>query len=60
MLDSKGFASATHAAHYFIGDQENIVAPADFRDALDVPVGRRNRTERGSHDRLKDESSDIL
>jgi len=60
MVDSKGFAGSTHAAHYFIGDEQDIVAAAYFRDPLDITVGWRDSAERGSHHRLKNEGSDIL
>src|SRR4029077_16730309 len=60
MVDSKGLACSTHATHHFVGNKENLVAPAYFRDALDITVGGRDSAERGSHHRLKNEGSDIL
>ena len=60
MVDRKGLAGATHTAHYLVGNKQNIVALADFRDALDITVGWRDSSERGSYDRLKNEGSDIL
>ena len=60
MVDRKGLARSAHATHYFVGNQEDIVTPADFRDPLDITVRWRDCAESGSDDRLKDESSDIL
>ena len=60
MVDSKGLASSAHATHYFVGNQEDIVAPANFRDPLGITVGWRDSSESGSHHRLENESSDIL
>ena len=60
MVDGKGLARSAHATHHFVGNQENLVAPAYFRDPLDITVGWRDSAERGSHHRLKNEGSDIL
>ena len=60
MVDCKGLARSAHATHYFVGNQEDVVTPADFRDPLDITVGWSDCAESGSDDRLKDESSNIL
>jgi len=58
MLDREGLSGAAHAGHDFVGYEEDVVLAANFRDALHVTVGRSGSAERGSDDRLENESGD--
>lgn len=53
VLDSEWLSSSAHTGHHFISDQQNAATPADFGDALRVPVRRSHSAERGADDRLE-------
>ena len=50
---AKGFPVRPHAGHDFVGDQQNFIFAADFRDARDVAVAGHSGSQRGADDRLK-------
>src|SRR5437588_745933 len=54
MLDGEGFSGATHAAHDFVGDEQNPAAPANFRNAHRIAIGGNSGTESRAHDRFED------
>jgi hypothetical protein len=58
VLDREWFAGATHAAHDFVGDEENAALTTDFGDTLGIAVRWDGCTERGADDGLKDERGD--
>ncbi len=51
-------AGAAHAAHDFIGDEQDAVPVADIAHALEVARRGRDRAAGGAHHRLGDESDD--
>ena len=57
VLDGEGFSCAAHAAHDFVGDQENAAVAADCGDALGVAVRRYGGAESCANYGLEDESS---
>ncbi len=60
MLDGERSSGAAHAGHDFVGDQENAVVAANFRDARGVAFRRRGSTESRAGDWLKDKSGGVL
>ncbi len=58
MLAGEGLAGAAHAAHDFVGDEQDAVLAADFGDARGVPLDRGNSPERGADDGFEDERGD--
>jgi len=60
VLDGKGFSGAAHAGHDFVGDQENSVLAADFRDARGVALRRRRSAKRRANDRFENESGGFI
>ncbi len=59
VLRSKRLSGTAHAGHNFVGDQENTVLAADFRDARGVTFGRHGGAESGADDRFKDKSGGL-
>ena len=53
MLNGERFSGAAHAGHDFIGNQQDFIFAADFRDARDVTIGGHGSAEGGANDRLK-------
>src|SRR6202011_2401242 len=43
--------------HDFVGNQQDAMAAANFRDLLQISRRRNNRAQRGAADRLEDEPS---
>src|ERR1700744_5131358 len=60
VLHREWLSRPAHAAHDLIGDEEDVVAAADFGDTSHVAVGRSGGTERGANDWLEDEGRDGL
>jgi predicted metalloprotease with PDZ domain len=58
MLAGERFSGAAHAGHHFIGNKEDAVTSADFRDAVSVSVDGGRCAECGADDGLEDESGD--
>lgn len=58
MLDSEWFSSTTHAGHDFVGDEENSMTAADFRDAFCIAVGRNGCSECCADHRFENEGGD--
>src|SRR6266849_4561991 len=56
VLNGERLSGAAHAAHNFVGDQENAAAAADFSDALGVAFWRNGGAERRAGDGLEEES----
>src|SRR3989454_2227832 len=56
VLTSEWFSCAAHAAHNFVGNQENSILAADFRDASGVSLRRHSGTESRANNRLKNKS----
>ena len=52
-------ASAAHAGHHFVRDQENTVFTANARDSLQIIAARNRGAQRRSADWLKDEGRDL-
>src|ERR1700686_4553327 len=59
MLERKISASASHAGHHFIGDQEHAMAAADFRDRLHVAWRWRDCSQSRAAHWFKDEGRDF-
>src|SRR5450755_231721 len=57
MFDGEIPSGAAHAGHYFIGNQQDTVPPANFRDLLKISGRRNHRAQRGPADWLEDERS---
>ncbi len=55
MFDGEVPSGAAHAGHDFIGNQQNAMAAADFRNLLQITRRRKHRAQGGAADRLKDE-----
>src|SRR2546426_3726920 len=60
VLTSEWFSRAAHAAHNFVGNQENSILAADFRNSRGVTFGRRGGAESGANDRLENKSGGFL
>src|SRR6266849_9383826 len=56
VLNGERFSGTAHAAHDFVGDQENAAAAADFSDASGVAFWRNGGAERRAGDGLEEES----
>ena len=56
MLNGEWFSRAAHAAHNFVGNQENSILAADFRDASGVSLRRHSGTESRANNRLENKS----
>src|SRR6266852_1892603 len=56
VLDGEWYSGAAHAAHNFVGDQQNAPAAADFSDALGVAFWRNGGAERCADNGLEEES----
>src|SRR6266478_1599853 len=56
VLDCEWFSGAAHAAHDFVGDQQNAPVAADFSDALGVALWRNGSAERRADYGLEEES----
>ena len=56
VFDGEVLSGAAHAGHDFVGDQQDAVAPADFRHLLQISRRRNDRAQRGPADRFEDES----
>jgi hypothetical protein len=52
------FSGAAHAGHDFVGDEKNSAVAANFRDALDITVGRSGCAEGGAYNRLENKCGD--
>ena len=57
VLDGKWLSGAAHAAHDFVGDEEDSATAANFGDALGVAVRRYGSAESCANYGLEDESS---
>src|SRR6202035_4879778 len=55
VLDCEGLSGAAHAAHDFVGDEENAVLAANSCYALGVAFGRGGCAESGANYGLEDE-----
>ncbi len=55
MFDGEVPSGAAHAGHDFIGDQQDAMAAADFRNLLQISRRRNHRAQGGAADRLEDE-----
>jgi len=58
VLAGERFSCAAHAAHDFIGDEEDAVAAADFGDAGGVAIDGGCGSESGADDWFEDEGGD--
>ncbi len=58
VLAGERFSCAAHAAHDFIGDEEDAVAAADFGDSGGVAIDGGCGSERGADDWFEDEGGD--
>src|SRR5580765_3541843 len=54
VIDRKWFSGAAHAGHYFICDEQHVMAAADFSNTLCVAVGRDSCAQCCTDDRFKD------
>src|SRR5579864_3299437 len=60
VIDSEGCAGASHAGHYFIGDEQHVMVAADISNALNVAIGRHRRAQSRADDRFKNKCRDGL
>src|ERR1700739_4955582 len=59
MLRGKIAPGASHAGHYFVGNDEHAVPTADLRERWQISRGWDDRTKCCSADRLKDKSGGL-
>jgi hypothetical protein len=55
VFDGEVPSGTAHAGHYFIGDYQDAMAAADFRNRLQISRRRHDRAQGGSAYRLEDE-----
>src|SRR5579864_9609339 len=54
VIHREWLSRASHAGHYFIGDEKHIMPTADVSDALRIAIWRRGRPQSRAHNGLKD------
>ena len=60
LLEGVQAAGAAHAAHHFVGDEQDAVTVADVANAAEIPGHRRQRARGGAAHRLRAEGDDAV
>ncbi len=56
VFDGEGSASPSHAGHDFVGDQQDVMTPADLGNPPHVTLRRNSRAQIRAHHRLENKS----